>query len=158
MTRRPPSALPSLIAAVMLLSPSWPAAAQDIDAPPAPPVLGRLFATPAQRAELDQRRNNGSLGAVAAVAAPAAVVAPPPAPPAPIELNGIVKRSDGRSTIWLNQVAQDVGNQNLPAARAGSPALKVNTPDGRHIEMKAGQRYDLGDGSVRESDGDGHGR
>jgi len=131
------------------------AAAQDIDAPPAPPVLGRLFATPEQRADLDQRRNSGTLGASAKAAAPAADVAaaPPPPPPAPIELNGIVKRSGGQSTVWLNQVAQDVGNQNLPTTRAGSPALKVNTPDGRHIEMKAGQRYDLGDGSVKESDG-----
>jgi hypothetical protein len=130
------------------------ATAQDIAAPAAPPVLGRLFATPEQRADLDQRRNNGLLGAAAKPAAPVAeAAAPPPPPPAPIELNGIVKRSGGQSTIWLNQVAQGVGNQNLPATRAGSPALKVNTPDGRHIEMKAGQRYDLGEGRVKEGDG-----
>ncbi|HEV7816107.1 MAG TPA: hypothetical protein VGP06_13535 [Janthinobacterium sp.] len=120
-------------------------------AEPGAPALGRLFASPGQRAELDARRNNGTLGAAGAPAtAPAAIVAPPPPPAAPVELNGIVKRSGGTSTIWLNNVAQSTGNDAFVGARAATPALNVNTPSGRTVILKPGQSYDANDGSVKE--------
>lgn len=56
------------------------------------PVFGRLFHTPAERAELDRPHP--------APDAPTATPAPPP------RLDGIVLRRHGPPTIWLNGVAR----------------------------------------------------
>lgn len=104
--------------------------------------LGRLFTDPAERAALDTLRANGGQPAmapapVAADVAPAPVpyVAPPPAEP--LVMNGFVRRSDGKNTVWLNQQPQnDGGNTALPE---------------RARNMKPGQRFNPDDGSVKDA-------
>lgn len=106
------------------------------------PQLGRLFSTPDERAALDAQR--GAPGAVAAPAPPP--VAAEPAPPAPpLTLNGIVKRSSGKSTVWLNQVPQD-DQRNVSGV-----ALSLRSASGHRLILKPGQSVDLNDGSVREA-------
>jgi hypothetical protein len=118
---------------------------------PAAPSLGRLFSTPAEREALDAHRRNGGVepAATAAAAAAPAEQAEPALPP--VELNGIIRRSGGQSTIWLNDLAQPTGNDNLTGAARDTPGLKVNTPSGRRITLKPGQRYDFNDNRVKEA-------
>jgi hypothetical protein len=74
----------------------------------------------------------------------------PPPPPAPeqLEMNGVVRSSSGRSTVWLNNVPQS-GPQNKFSNR-NKKALTVTLPSGRKILLRPGQRYDLADGRVKD--------
>lgn len=66
-------------------------------APGSPDLPGRLFYTPAERAQLEQARAR-----LATPQAPAARTEPP----APLRYDGVVIRSDGRSTYWIDGRAQ----------------------------------------------------
>lgn len=76
-----------------------PAPAPARSAPPALPAaspaatapLGRLFLTPARRAALEQQRRAGTLA-----------VAPAVAPAASLTLDGALRRSSGKTTVWIN--------------------------------------------------------
>lgn len=111
------------------------------------PQLGRLFSSPQQRAELDAQRSGP------APASTAPVVAAPPAPappPPPMELNGMVARSSGRSTVWLNQnEQQEPYNQLAP----GAGTLTLRLSNGQVVLLKPGQRYDPLSGQVVEAPG-----
>lgn len=127
----------------------------------AAPVLGRLFATPAERAEMETHRASSTALMPQAEAQPvqAAPMADPNAPPAneqaaapppppSLVMNGVLRSSSGRSTVWLNDVPQS-GAQNHFANRRSS-ALTVTLPSGKRIVLKPGQRYDLGDGRIKD--------
>ena len=143
----------------------------------AQPSLGRLFNTPAERVALDANRGKVAAAANAApVAAPSqpdfrpagvpgnmpppgapadmpppiAADAPPAPPPAPeqLEMNGVVRSSSGRSTVWLNNVPQS-GPQNKFSNR-NNKALTVTLPSGKKVLLRPGQRYDLADGRVKD--------
>ncbi|MBP1204442.1 hypothetical protein JOD97_002484 [Duganella sp. 1411] len=148
------------------------------DAAGAQPTLGRLFNTPAERVALDANRGKVAAAANAApVALPSqadfrplgvpgnmppptvsdammppgmAADAPPAPPPAPeqLEMNGVVRSSSGRSTVWLNNVPQS-GPQNKFSNR-NSKALTVTLPSGKKVLLRPGQRYDLADGRVKD--------
>ena len=60
--------------------------------------LGRLFFTPEQRAALDA----GKL-----IQAPRSSRVPAARGPREVTLNGVVTRSDGESTVWVNGRAQN---------------------------------------------------
>ena len=127
------------------------------------PVLGRLFATPAERAEMETHRGASAAlapqsGMPAGQAEPAPdpnappaadqpAAAPPPPPPA-LVMNGVLRSSSGRSTVWLNDVPQS-GAQNHFTNRGGA-ALTVTLPSGKRIVLRPGQRYDLGEGRVKD--------
>jgi len=72
----------------------------------------------------------------------------PPPPPEQLEMNGVVRSSSGRSTVWLNNVPQS-GPQNKFSNR-NKKALTVTLPSGRKILLRPGQRYDLADGRVKD--------
>lgn len=117
--------------------------------------LGRLFTTPIERMQLDSQRNGspaGLPGQNTAIAAPAAAPLPEQplaVAPEPVQLNGVVRRSSGRSTVWLNQVPQaDANNQLLP-----DQSLSLRLSSGRKLIMKPGQSFDPANGSVREAAG-----
>ena len=113
-------------------------------------TLGRLFTSPADRAQIDAlRAASTNVQPIAPPPAAEATAAPPaPAPPPePVVLNGIVKRSNGKSTIWLNQTPQD-DNPNLRAAK-GAVALRL--PSGRQVILQPGQRYDPLDDKVKDA-------
>lgn len=82
-------------------------------------------------------------------AAPGDGGAPPP-PPAPeqLEMNGVVRSSSGRSTVWLNNTPQS-GPQNKFSNRHNK-ALTVTLPSGKRILLRPGQRYDLGENRVKD--------
>lgn len=118
--------------------------------------FGRLFTTPAERLQLDSQRDGGQPGLPGAAGLPAmpAPVAPAPAmaaapPPAPVELNGVVSRSSGRSTVWLNQVPQTDASNQLRADQS----VQLRLSSGRQLIMKPGQSFDPADGSVKEAAG-----
>lgn len=70
---------------------------------------GRLFYTPAQRAQLEAARARN----VTQVRQATSVVAPPP-----VRFDGMVIRSDGTSTSWVNGQAQ-VGASGVTGLRPG---------------------------------------
>ncbi|MCC7703932.1 hypothetical protein IGS59_16980 [Janthinobacterium sp. GW460P] len=113
------------------------------------PQLGRLFLSPDQRAQLDAQRYGPPAPDPHLAAAPP----PPPPPPAPpVELNGVVQRSSGRSTVWLNQAPQTEPHNQLARDKSGTPgALTLRLSNGQVVLLKPGQRYDPASGTVTEA-------
>lgn len=111
-------------------------------------LAGRLFFTPDQRAQLDQLRKQKAVASQAR---------DEPAPET-VTYNGIIRRSDGRTTVWMN-------NQPMSAAelRSGQSVAGTVSRDGRivlqnpqagngaKLELKVGQSATLLSGKVDES-------
>jgi hypothetical protein len=113
--------------------------------------LGRLFFTPAQRASLDVARSQRARAAVATEkseqeAAPV---------PQTITYSGVLRRSDGKTTVWINN--QPVHDRESAGAAAivgrvrpdGSVTLQV-PQSGRSVILKPGQSVELLSGAVEE--------
>lgn len=136
-------------------APARPAAPAPLQVQAQAPAIGRLFSTPDERAVLDGRRQNGTLSAAGAAApqqaAAAALNPTPPAAPAPLTVNGVVRRSSGKSTIWVNQVALD--DQSGAFAPGQPGVLRLQSANGQQVLLKPGQRYDLERGVVSEANG-----
>jgi hypothetical protein len=84
--------------------------------------LGRLFFTPAERAAMD-RGNSG---------APAQTEAVPSAPP---RISGIVTRSDGRRTVWIDGKPRYDSTPNVdinPRSVEVSPGITISRNAGPH--------------------------
>ncbi|MGB9989566.1 hypothetical protein [Pseudoduganella rhizocola] len=119
-------------------------------------TMGRLFTTPVERTQLDQQRNSsgsavlpeGAATQMAAAAAPPAMPAAPAeaAPPAPevLQLNGVLRRSNGKTIVWINNEPQD----SSPSVRGQSIPLDLA---GRKVILKPGQSYDPATGAIQES-------
>jgi hypothetical protein len=113
--------------------------------------LGRLFFTPAQRASLDVAR---SQRARAAVATERTEQEATPVPQT-ITYNGVLRRSDGKTTVWVNN--QPVHDRESAGAAAivgrvradGSVTLQV-PQSGRSVTLKPGQSVELLSGNVEE--------
>jgi len=110
-------------------------------------VLGRLFFTPQQRADLDARRKARvpDKPAAAAVASPVT------------RLDGYVKRSGGPSTVWINGESVTEGSPDAPRidrGPSGSVSIGVGEGGGR-VRMKPGESLDRGNGEVHDVIGDG---
>ncbi|WP_317202124.1 hypothetical protein, partial [Janthinobacterium sp.] len=73
---------------------------------------------------------------------------PAPTPP-PTVLDGIVRRSGGKSTIWLNQVPQAGPDNKLQHGTT----LALPLSSGRIVILKPGQSFNPADGSVSEDHG-----
>jgi hypothetical protein len=94
-----------------------------------------------------------SQGAAAPAAPPAAGPGgAPAAPPAPetLVMNGVLRTSSGGCTVWLNDVPQSGAQNKLSKRGPASPALTVTLPSGKKVLLKAGQRYDLNEGRVKD--------
>jgi hypothetical protein len=125
-----------------LAVPAAPAGAQE--------NLGRLFFTPSQRASLDVARSQRARNTLATERAEeqAAPVAQT------LTYGGMVRRSDGKSTVWINNRPV---NDNEPAGSAvvgrvrpdGSVSLQV-PQSGRSVELKPGQSIELLSGAIEE--------
>ncbi len=98
--------------------------------------LGRLFFTPEQRAALDARRK----ARIPDKAAPTPSVASPTT-----RLDGYVRRSDGRSTVWVNGERVDEAS---PRADGRVP-VTVGESDAR-VPLKPGEVLDRGSGEVED--------
>jgi hypothetical protein len=111
--------------------------------------LGRLFFTPEQRAALDARRK----ARVPDRPAMTSVVSPT------TRLDGYVKRSGGRSTVFVNGEALLEGTADAPVVdpeRRGG-RVPVTGGEGRpRVELRPGQVLDRDTGAVRDVIGDGN--
>jgi hypothetical protein len=98
--------------------------------------VGRLFFTPEQRAALDARRKARVPDKPAAVPL---IVSPT------TRLDGYVRRSDGRSTVWVNGASVD------DAAPQGDGRVSVGVGDSRaRVQLKPGEVLDRGSGEVTD--------
>ena len=126
------------------------AAATSVPAP-AQERLGRLFFTPAQRASLDVARSQRARTALATEkneqeATPV---------PLTITYSGVLRRSDGKTTVWINN--QPVHDRESAGAATivgrvrpdGSVTLQV-PQSGRNVILKPGQSVELLSGAVEE--------
>jgi len=127
------------LALLLALLPAGHAAAQE---------LGRLFFTPEQRAALDARR------AARLPDKPAAAAESPTT-----RVDGYVKRSSGKSTVWVDGEALPDGLQleGLRVQRGNDPTRVTVTigEDRRRIEMRVGETLDRATGEVKDVIGDG---
>jgi hypothetical protein len=130
----------ALFAAAALGCFAGPCAAQE---------LGRLFFTPEQRQALDGRRKARMPDKPAAVA-----VASPT-----LRLDGYVKRSGGKSTVWVNGESLTEGGQaDAPriGGTRGDSRVSVNVGESAsRVELKPGEVLDRGNGEVRDVIGEG---
>lgn len=141
-----------------LLASSLAVAAPDDD-------FGRLFSRPAERKNLDVLRQNQKLKVITPqdlIQPDAAVAVVPAELPDPITLQGFVKRSDGTSTLWINNkaVQEDSAVDNVQIGRlheqrsnagASSDSLNVRIPaNGKHVRLRAGQIYIPESNQIRE--------
>jgi hypothetical protein len=115
------------------------------------PALGRLFLTPEQRAVLDNARRN-KIRAEALAATP---VKKPKIPPAQsVTINGIVSRSDGESTVWVNgrpTEGQTEDGMRVTISPGSQSSVVLREPaKGKQVRLKVGQRADLISGRIEE--------
>jgi len=118
-------------------------------APYAAEPLGRLFYTPAQRVQLDVARSQKSRAATSAEPEE-----PPPLPEV-VTYDGLVRRSDGRTTVWINNRAINDGK-----APGGVPVTSRLRPDGsvslgiaqsdHSVNLKVGQSVEIVSGTIAE--------
>lgn len=113
------------------------------------PGLGRLFLTPEWRAVLERQRqlNVQSTGTLEGDS---------------IRLDGIVVRSSGKSTVWMNGQPQTESSGGIGVttrlSRRDTARAILTTADGQPIELKVGATFDqttgekhggLTDGEIR---------
>jgi len=79
----------------------------------APAELGRLFYTPVQRAQLESARTHSAVSGARPGQAPGADSAP-----VPLRFDGVVIRSDGKSTRWVDGKPQ-VGTSSVSGLKPG---------------------------------------
>jgi hypothetical protein len=120
--------------------------------------IGRLFSTPAERAKLDQMRERGQASRDDSAQSPTAL---PIEPPRTIfSLDGYVRRSNGKSTTWINQVAQtEVDNTKgirVQQSLSHSPTVFIALPSGKQTRLKVGQTIDASTGAIRDVYGQQH--
>jgi len=127
-----------LITALLILLAAFPSTGAEEN-------LGRLFFTPERRAALDrQRQQNSTLNSEALSEDQ-------------LTLSGVVRRSSGRHTAWINgsPINDPAGQPADPAAgrlKPGSPPLRV----GDTLNQASGEKEDLlkgGSLSIRRSGG-----
>lgn len=122
--------------------------------------IGRLFTTPAERQNLDYLRLTSTppdkmLTGQADEPDEVAPVIAPVAPPAPVSVQGFVKRTDGKGTVWVNHqpIPEKTGKGDLEVGKlsTGNNRVTVKLPaSGRTVELKAGQTYDPLSGKIVE--------
>ena len=124
--------------------------------------IGRLFTSPAERSNLDYlRQTNKKLITPETMDAPAETVETPVAAPVllpeAVNLQGYVKRNDGKQgTVWVNDQAlqENSGNKEVQVGRLSEGGNRVPiklSANGRRLNLKAGQVYDPENNRVSEA-------
>ncbi|MGZ3237676.1 MAG: hypothetical protein ACXU8A_09910 [Burkholderiaceae bacterium] len=108
--------------------------------------IGRLFSTPKERAELDQARQSNSKNRVESSTPVANQLGDQ------IMLDGFVKKNNGKTTVWVNQVPQH-GHENpqgITIVQSGhNPStISMQLPSGKSVYLKAGQTFNATSGKV----------
>lgn len=113
--------------------------------------LGRLFFTPEQRAAFDARRK---------ARVPDKPAAAPLAEQPVTRVDGAVRRSGGKSTVWVNGEAipenaqADGARVQPPGSRPGSVSIPVGE-SAQRFDLRVGETLDRGSGEVRDVIGEG---
>ena len=110
--------------------------------------IGRLFFTPAERAQLDMARTHKKAPAVAV----SDEVVEKPAPQV-VTYGGLVRRSDGKSMLWLNDRLLDEKEAfaGLKGRVRSDGAVTLQAPQSNEaIEVKVGQSVELRSGKIAE--------
>lgn len=104
-------------------------------------ALGRLFYTPEQRARMDvARQHERNVRIDEEESAPQS---------ANILLNGVITRSDGKSTLWINNRLQNEASPSATVSKRGE--VRVVTPGTKQsVPLKVGQSIDMNSGQVEE--------
>ena len=104
--------------------------------------LGRLFFTPDQRAALDARRKARVPDKPAAV---------PQAEQPVTRIDGAVRRSGGKSTVWVNgeAVPESPRGEGARPSKPGSVSVPVGETAQRY-DLRVGETLDRGTGEVRD--------
>jgi len=112
--------------------------------------LGRLFFTPAQRAQLDTARaQRDRRGPVTSESEPITTPGPDV-----VTYSGVVRRNDGKATVWINgkpmtERTRD-GDVNVTGVRRDG-AVSVTVPQaGRTASLRVGQSMDVVSGTIEE--------
>jgi hypothetical protein len=121
--------------------------------------MGRLFTSPVERSNLDYLRQTKKKLVVPVVAeSPTdALEAAPIVLPEAVNLQGYVKRNDGKDgTVWVNNQALQENSRNKDVAVGKLSESSNRVPiklsgNGKHLNLKAGQVYDPQTGRVREA-------
>jgi hypothetical protein len=114
------------------------------------PALGRLFFSPEQRAALDERRK---------ARLPDKPAALPPSPTTRVD--GYVRRSSGKSTVWIDgqPVREGPQPEGISVRGAADPSrvtLTVTGESRRSVQMRVGETLDRGSGAVKDVIGNGN--
>ena len=116
--------------------------------------FGRMFFTPAQRAALDSfRKLNIESAAVSEDDRDKDLVVPPPTGPEHMSVSGVIRRSDGKNTVWINNRAVDAGQPGGVKVAPGKNDNRVNLTapqSGRSFELKVGQTVEILSGTIEE--------
>jgi hypothetical protein len=128
------------------------AAATPVAAPAQGERPGRLFFTPAQRASLDVARSQRARAALATDEKTEQEAAPVPQT---ITYGGMVRRSDGKSTVWFNNQPvndrESLGGAAIVGRVRADGSVTLQVPQtGRNVILKPGQSVELLSGAVEE--------
>jgi hypothetical protein len=139
-TRRQEIMMARVVAGMLLALPACATAASDLD---------RMFFTPEQRAALDKTRKQNSRSE-------AEREFKPPAPPLPqnVSVTGMIRRSDGKNTIWLNNrvVDERVAGGIVAGAGKRDNQVRLSLPDaGKSVDLKVGQTLEVLSGTIEEN-------
>jgi len=123
-------------------------------------VFGRLYTTPKQREQLDEARNKPPQETIIIdVAEPSATESAETdiSTSQSISLDGIVYRSDGKNTAWINRSSTNEGNletqfTNVDEKDVRSNQVKITLPDKQtQINLKVGEQYDIDSREVHDT-------
>lgn len=114
--------------------------------------LGRLFFVPTQRAQLEVARAQRDRRV------PVTLETEPAAPQGPdvVTYNGVVRRTDGKSTVWINGkplTERSASNADVSVSnvtRDGAVSVAVPQAD-RKVSLKVGQSLEVTSGRIEES-------
>jgi hypothetical protein len=129
-----------IIASLSCIYPAYTAAAYYEEG-----ALGKLLTTPAQRQKIDAFRKGKSIG-----------VTREQISPTDVKVQGIVTRSDGTSTVWVN------GKSTLEGSSVGGVDVKLNSINDQSdkvsiginkktVRLKPGQVWSEDSGKVTDS-------
>ncbi len=140
-------------AVLLLASLTAPCGAQES----AVPFQGRLFTTPVERSMLDGLRQAFREEAMGQKSVPRVPEREPVLPAEPLRIDGVVVRSGGPDTVWVDGEPVTLEGAASPGIRIedgadapGSVSLRVSKHSQR-VHLKPGQRYDPETGRVTEA-------
>jgi hypothetical protein len=115
--------------------------------------MGRLFFTPTQRSSLDVARSQRARTTLATERTEEQQPAVPQEQT--ITYGGMVRRSDGKSTVWINgkpvTEQESVGNAAVVGRVGADGSVSVQNPQsGRTVSLKPGQSLELLSGTIEE--------